>query len=108
MKKMIWTDPWILLAACLLCALAALGCTTPDLPAVLQDAKYGLDAVCVIGQDTLPAAVCADGDQALLAAKALALKDGASARPAVKALLLDLEMRQPQIAGWTHWLTEAL
>lgn len=88
--------------------LPLVSCTKPDLPTLLQDAKYGLDAVCVIGQNTLPPVVCADGDQALIAAKAIAEKDGDKAAPAVKALLMDLETRQPQIADWTHWLTAKL
>lgn len=93
----------------LLCVcLGVSACTKPDLPTLLQDAKYGLDAVCVIGQNTLSPAVCADGDHVLDAARALALKDGDRAVAPIKALLVDLETRQPSIAAWTHWLTSRL
>ena len=83
-------------------------CAKPDLPTLLQDATYGLEAVCAIGQQTLPPVVCTDGLTVLSTAKALAVKDGDAARAGVKTLLGDLEMRQPQIVPWTHWLTVAL
>lgn len=93
----------------LIAALSLAACQKPDLPTLLQDAKYGLDAVCAIGQQTLPPAVCDDGDLALIAAKNIATsKAFDDARPQVKQLLTDLETKQPQIVPWTHWLTAAL
>jgi hypothetical protein len=88
-------------------AFAVSACSV-SLSQLIQDARWGVDAVCMIGQNTLPADVCSDTLTTLDTAKALADKDGNAARAGVKQLLTQLEMQHPQIIDWTHWLTASL
>lgn len=84
------------------------GCTKPDLPTALQDAKWGLVAVCAIGQDTLSPIVCSDGLNGLDAAVAIAQKDPAHAAAAVKMFLAGLEARHPEFHDFWAFITDKL
>lgn len=95
-------------AFCVSLGLLTSGCTKPDLATALQDAKWGLVAVCAIGQDTLPAVVCSDGLNGLDAAVAIAQHDPAHAAAAVKAFLAGLALRHPELHDFWAFITDKL